>query len=235
MAGNLNFGNSWSNNPNIKPKTQAKGLTALDIAQSHFFTIQIAGMVHPSMKHSYNATVTTAKATDYLTSVIDSGNKVIAGESDVYTYRELENLKTYKVHKGYNEFLPVKSVNLTESGISTLTLPLGIFSDFPIAHRKKITRLNITIVDTDDDWYEQQLRTWYYQTVPSDLGYVGYMSDIIRELTFTSYNTKGDRNYVRRLFVMLVDDMQINRDYESNSFKEIAFSVAVVGTGSSEF
>ena len=169
----------------------------------------------------------------------DSFSKVYKKDencNEVLDYKERATLREIERTKisGYDKFLPVKSISLTESGISTLTLPLGIFSDFPIAHRKKITRLNITIVDTDDDWYEQQLRTWYYQTVPSDLGYVGYMSDIIRELTFTSYNTKGDRNYVRRLFVMLVDDMQINRDYESNSFKEIAFSVAVVGTGSSE-
>lgn len=235
MAGNLNFGNTWSNNPKLKPKTQAKGLTQLDIAQSHFFTIQIAGLVHPLMSHRAVSSVpdTNMHVLDLITPVYkkdENGNEVVDYKERA-TLRELEKIKI----SGYDKFLPVKSVSLTESGISTLTLPLGIFSDFPIAHRKKITRLNITIVDTDDDWYEQQLRTWYYQTVPSDLGYVGYMSDIIRELTFTSYNTKGDRNYVRRLFVMLVDDMQINRDYESNSFKEIAFSVAVVGTGSSEF
>ena len=228
---NVYFGDSWSNDKSIKPKTVAKNLTQIDIAQSHFFTIEISGMVHPLMQHRYtrNEPNTALLVTDVTNPVYrydENGNRII-------DYNERGILETTYSQKstGYGYFLPVKNVSVTESGISTLTLPLGIFADFPIAHRKKISRINITIVDTDDDWYEQQLRTWYQQTIPDEAGYVGYMSEIIRELAFTSYNTKGDKNFVRRLYVMLVDDMQFNRDYETNGFKEISFSVAVVGTG----
>lgn len=229
---NVLFGDSWANDPTIKPKTVAKGLSQLDISQSHFFTIELSGMVHPLMQHNSIRTeysmspLTTDVTANTVYRKDENGNNIVN-----YRERGLLDSPSYKVSSGYGRFLPIKSVSVTESGISTLTLPLGIFADFPIAHRKKISRINITIVDTDDDWYEQQLRKWYQQTIPDEGGYVGYMSDIIRGLTFTSYNTKGNKNFDRKLWVMLVDDMQYNRDYETNGFKEISFSVAVVGTG----
>lgn len=196
--GKITFGQTWDRAKELKATKEQKALTAIDMAQSHFFKVQIDGFDRTMMQHN------------------------------VQSWNFKDNAI---VTRGYRHFLPVKNVSLSEVGVVTLNLPLGIFSDFPIAHRRKIGKLNITIVDTDDDWYEIELRKWYNKTVPDSNGYVGYMSEIIKRLTLKSYDTKGNENFTRYYSVMLTDDIQINRSYEANELKEISFNLAIVGNG----
>lgn len=132
--------------------------------------------------------------------------------------------------KGIGNFLPVKSMNFTPVSLETTTIPLGIFSDMSFITRRKVGKFNITIYDTNDNFYEKKLLEWYNLSVPNNRGYVGYMKDIVSNMLYVSYSTTGIVENTLNLEVMLAEDLNISRDYESNELKTITFSVIVVGT-----
>ena len=181
LKGGVSYGDSWIETNVSQPKSRS--LSQIDIAQSHFFKVQITGLENKNMRH-----------------------------------------------KVYDDFLPVSNVSFLQRGIVNMSLPLGIFADLPIAHKKKVTVINITMYDTDDDFYQRKLQEWYDNTTVDEDGYVGYIDDIVRELTLVSYNTKGKENFRERYSVLLADDMKIDRSTEANGFKMISFSVAIVGS-----
>jgi len=127
-----------------------------------------------------------------------------------------------------DNFLPVKSINLVPVSIETTTLPLGIFGDMAIVTRRKLGKLNIVLLDDNDERYEKALRLWYKKTVPTS-GYVGYMNEIVRNLTYKSYSTTGENRIDLQYQVMLADEMSIARDYDANELKTISFSLLIVG------
>lgn len=126
-------------------------------------------------------------------------------------------------------FLPVKSINYSVTSLEMTTIPVGIFGDMSIVTRKKLSKLNIVLLDNKDCTYEALLRNWYNKCAP-DSGYVGYMQDIVDTLHYISYSTSGQPQVPISLEVMPADDMVISRDYDSNELKTISFSVIVVGS-----
>lgn len=140
-------------------------------------------------------------------------------------------LKNYSENtSGVGSFLPIKSVSFTPVSLETLSIPLGVFGDMSIVNRKKIGRLSITLLDTNDNFYEKKLASWYKICVPNENGYVGYLEDMVSDMTYISYSTTGLPEYSMNLEVMLAEDISISRDYDANELKAITFNVVVVGS-----
>ena len=133
------------------------------------------------------------------------------------------------MHKTYGEFLPVKSITYTPVTIETLNLSLGVISDLPIPYKRKVGKIELDILDTDDHWYENLFYEWYAATVPDNSGYVGYFEDFVREFRYVEYGRDGKAIKTYFLEVIPNNDYRVTRSYENNDFKVIHISLLVVG------
>ena len=199
-VGNDFFKAQVSETETIKNNGQAQNNDSTqwwDIAQSHFFTIQI-----------YRK---------------DGG--LVSGIHDIYG-----NPISFASGEGvYQNYIPIKSMNFNYVSYENMNIPLGIFGDFPLLYRRKVASISFTCYDTDQDIMEKALHYWEQQCFPGD-NYVAYLEDITSELTYTSYDVMGHKNFQRKLFVIPASSVSVSRSYEENAAKILNFSVAVVGT-----
>ncbi len=128
------------------------------------------------------------------------------------------------------DYLPVKNISYTLIGTETMTVGIGVFKDIPIITGLRLPKMSLTLVDDDLDSIEKQFRDWYNKSVPSADGYVGYLSEMVKNLTYTSYNVKGDVSYTYQAEVMLTDDFTMTRDYETNELKSMEVNLIIVGS-----
>ena len=169
-----------------------------DIAQSHFFTVQIyssnGGGGKPTGLHDING----------------SPFSFASG------------------HGTYQDYIPIKSMNFNYTSYENMNIPLGIFGDFPLLHRKKVTSINFTCYDTDDDRIEKALKYWEQQCFPQG-AYVAYLDEVKATLKYSSYDVKGKWNFTRVLDVIPAQSVSVSRSYEENGAKMLNFSVVAVG------
>lgn len=162
------------------------GIWALDIAQSHHFTVKLQGF------KSY-----------------------------------------YTPEKSFNEFLPVKSIQLNQTSYENMNIPVSIFGDFPLLNKKRVSTISITCYDEDNNIIERQLREWEKSCFPFNK-YVAYMSDIARKFTYIGYNVKGQRTLGPiNMYVIPSGNISVSRDYSANDAKLLTFTLVCVGDGSS--
>ena len=156
-------------------------------------------------------------------------NLITMAQSAYYTVQLSRLTDTAFKTTKFGNYLPVKSISYTLENIEAMAIPVGIFGDLTLPHRKKIGRINIVINDKSNDFFEKALRKWYNSSTGGDGPYIGYLSEIIDILTIKTYSPTGVLNDTLKYEVMLVDTINVNRSYENNSLKEISFSLAVVG------
>ena len=172
---------------------------AWDIAQSHFFTVQIY-----SPRNTYYP---------YPTGLHDKEGKAFAFASG----------------RGvWENYIPLRSMNFNYTSYDNMNIPFGIFGDFPLLHRKKVTSINFSCYDTDHDDIEKALKYWEQQCFPYGM-YVAYLEDVAATLKYTSYDVKGNKNFVRELEVIPASSVNVSRSYEENAAKMLNFSVVAVG------
>ena len=167
-----------------------------DIAQSHFFTVQI-----------YSGSGRNA------TGLHDINGSPFSFASGKGTYQN---------------YIPIKSMNFNYTTYDNLNIPFGIFGDFPLLHRKKVTSISFTCYDMDDDRIEKALKYWEQQCFPQGK-YVAYLDEVKATLKYTSYDVKGKRNFTRVLDVIPAQSVSVSRSYEENGAKMLSFSVVAVG------
>ena len=183
---------------NITPKlaTNAGGdmVDWWDIAQSHFFTVQIFNSSNGAGLHD------------------DNGQP--------FNFSSGEG--TYK------NYIPIKSMNFNYTSYDNMNIPFGIFGDFPLLHKKKVTSISFSCYDLDQDSIEKALRYWEQQCFPKGM-YVAYLADVAATLKYTSYDVKGRENFTKILEVIPASTVSVSRSYEENSAKLLNFSVVAVG------
>ena len=103
-----------------------------DIAQSHFFTVQIYGVNEQGQ---------------------GTGIHYLNGSPIAFASGE----------GVYNDYIPIKSMNFNYTSYDNMSIPLGIFGDFPLLHRKKVTSISFSCYDTDQDIIEKALTYWEQQ------------------------------------------------------------------------
>lgn len=167
-----------------------------DIAQSHFFTVQI-----------YSKDGARGKG---------SGLHDNAGSPFMFASGE------------YKNYIPIKSMNFNYTSYDNMNIPFGIFGDFPLLHKKKVTSISFSCYDIDDDRIEKALKYWEQQCFPAN-NYVAFLDEVKATLTYTSYNTKGKKTFTNTLDVIPASSVSVSRDYESNGAKLLNFSVVAVG------
>lgn len=132
-------------------------------------------------------------------------------------------------HKTYGEFLPVKSITYTPVTIETLNLSIGVISDLPIPYKRKVGKIELDVLDTEDHWYENLFYEWYATTVPDNSGYVGYFEDFVKEFRYTEYGRDGKAIKTYFLEVIPNSEYRVTRSYENKDFKVVRISLLVVG------
>ena len=132
-------------------------------------------------------------------------------------------------HKNYHSFLPLKSFSYTPVSVDHLTLNAGLFTDLPIPNRRKVGRIELEVLDTVNHYYENSFFSWYANTVPDYNGYVGYLSDSVRKLTYREYNNEG-KNIVTYYFEVIPDgDVKVSRQYDNDGLKSVSITLVIVG------
>ena len=129
-----------------------------------------------------------------------------------------------------NGFLPVKTMNLKYTSYENMSIPVAIFGDFPLLNRKRVSTIDLSCYDYDNNKLEYELRQWEAQCFPQGR-YVAYMDDIAREFIYRGYNVKGERTLEYRVFVIPAGNVTVSRDYSANDAKMVNFSLVVVGDG----
>ena len=144
---------------------------------------------------------------------------------------DMSNLKlpegTYSKDRG---FLPVKSMNLKYTSYENMNIPVAIFGDFPLLNKKRVSTIDLSCYDYDNNKLEYELRQWEAQCFPKGR-YVAYMSDIAREFRYRGYNVKGQQTLEYRVFVIPAGNVSVSRDTSANDAKMVNFSLVVVGDG----
>lgn len=169
-----------------------------DIAQSHFFTVQIYSPSNPGYPHA--------------TGLHDKNGQPFSFCSGEGTYRD---------------YIPIKSMNFSYTSYDNMTLPVNIFGDFPLLHRKKMTTVNFSCYDMDQDVIELALKYWENQCFPENC--VEYLDCIKATLKYRSYDVTGKLNFEKCLSVIPTGQVSVSRSYEENAAKLLNFSVVVVG------
>lgn len=196
------FNLSATKTNSINPKiTEGTGdpLDYWDIAQSHFFTVQIYSPSNPGYPHA--------------TGLHDSKGNPFSFCSGEGTYKD---------------YVPIKSMSFSYTAYDNMTLPVNIFGDFPLLHRKKMTTVNFSCYDLDQDVIELALKYWENQCFPENC--VEYLDCIKASLKYRSYDVTGKMNFEKELAVIPTGQVSVNRSYEENAAKLLNFSVVVVGT-----
>ena len=140
----------------------------------------------------------------------------------------LDKIKVEYYAKAFGYFLPVKNISYNEITFENMSIPTGIFGNFPLMHKRHVGTINLTIYDKDSDNIEQQIRQWEAECFPKGK-YVNYISEIAGELKYSSYTVTGKLNQSIILHVIPTGSVTINRSYEENNAKLLQLSLAVVG------
>lgn len=173
-----------------------------DIAQSHFFTVQIYSSAADTASRGYNQA----------TGLHDLKGNPFSFCSGEGTYRD---------------YVPIKTMNFNYTNYDNMTLPVNIFGDFPLLHRKKMTTINISCYDMDQDVIERALKYWENQCFPNNC--VEYMDCVKADFKYRSYDVTGKMNFEQVLEVIPTGAVSTNRSYEENAPKMLNFSLIVVG------
>ena len=127
-------------------------------------------------------------------------------------------------------FLPVKTMNLKYTSYENMSIPVAIFGDFPLLNKKRVSTIDLSCYDYDNNQLEYELRKWEAQCFPKGR-YVAYMDTIARELRYRGYSVDGRLTLEYRVFVIPAGNLSVSRDYSANDAKMVNFSLVVVGDG----
>lgn len=131
---------------------------------------------------------------------------------------------TYK----YSRFLPVKSLNFTSIAVESTKIQTGIFADFPIFHRKRMSTLTCTLNDLDTHEYEHAVFKWFDGCIEDQKGFVATMDEIVRDARLVVYDTKGKAMKSFNFSIIPDGDITTSKNYETASLKEFQFKAIIV-------
>ena len=127
-------------------------------------------------------------------------------------------------------FLPVKTMNLKYTSYENMSIPVAIFGDFPLLNKKRVSTIDLSCFDLDNNKLEYELRQWEAQCFPKGR-FVAYMSDIARKFTYRGYSVEGKQTLMYEVYVIPAGNVTVSRDYSANEAKMVNFSLVVVGDG----
>ena len=127
-------------------------------------------------------------------------------------------------------FLPVKTMSLKYTSYENMSIPVAIFGDFPLLNKKRVSTIDLSCYDYDNNKLEWELRVWESKCFPQGR-FVAYMNDIARKFTYQGYNVKGKRTLLYEVYVIPAGNLTVSRDYSANDAKMVNFSLVVVGDG----
>lgn len=128
----------------------------------------------------------------------------------------------------FGNFLPVKNISYSEITYENMSIPAGIFGNFPILHKKQVGNINLVLYDLANDSLEAKIRQWEAECFPKGR-YVNFLSNIAAEFVYKSFTTTGKLNKAICLYVIPASSYTVSRSYEENNAKLINLSFAVVG------
>lgn len=180
------------------------------------------------------AVVGKINPTQQSSSTVSHGNnvdlwKIDMGKEANFTVQISDISKPNMKHKVWGPFLPIKSISYEPVAIETQKFKAGIFVDLPIPVGRRIGKIELTVQDTEDHYYENQFYDWYTHTIPDSFGYIGYFEDMVKTFTYTEYNNIGKTVKTYYMEVLLDGGLQVSRSYESKDLKTFSVTLLVVG------
>ncbi len=148
-------------------------------------------------------------------------------------FKNTFNSSTFKVPgNSFNgdTFLPVKQITMNYGSVESLSIPIACYADVPVTSKRKVGKVDIIFYDYDDDRIERGLRTWIEGMIVN--GRTVYLSECVDQMTYKSYDVKGELNKgitTSTLLVVPVGEISISRSYESNAEKLVRATFAIVG------
>ena len=130
----------------------------------------------------------------------------------------------------YSEFLPVKNMSVKYTSYENMSIPVAIFGDFPLLNKKRVSTIDLSCFDYDNNKLEYELRQWEAMCFPKGR-FVAYMEDIAREFVYRGYSVEGKQTLEYRIYVIPAGNVSVSRDYSANDAKMVNFSLVCVGDG----
>lgn len=155
--------------------------------------------------------------------------KIDMGKEPNFTVQISGISKPNMKHTYWGEFLPIKSLNYVPVAIETLKINAGIFKDLPIPVGRRIGRIDLTLQDTEDHYFENKFYEWYNTMIPDSNGYVGYFEDMVKNFTYTEYNNRGKSIKTYYMEVIMDGDLKVSRSYDNSTLKTFDVSLLIVG------
>lgn len=155
--------------------------------------------------------------------------RVTMGQAHHFTFK-IDRLMVNNsiTHSTYGKFLPIKTITYKPVAIESTKLNFGIFADFPIIHKRKMGSVQVTLLDTCHNDYEQAVFEWFDTCHDTGSGFVAPLAEIIQPAEYMEYTNNGKRSKKYTFEVIPDGDVSISRSYENASLKEITFNTIIV-------
>jgi hypothetical protein len=124
-------------------------------------------------------------------------------------------------------FLPLKQMEYKQVSLEHLRIKAGVFSDLPFFHRRKMSTISCTILDSSKSLIVQRLFQWYNSCVHQS-GWVPYIDDLCKECEYVEYTHEG-KVALKYSFAVIPDgDISVTRQYEGGNLTEYRFQLIVI-------
>lgn len=187
--------------------------------------------VNPDVANIFSSAGTSQKQST--TRISDNIVQMDIAQSHHYTVQidGMEGMSNLKTPRGtFSEFLPVKTMNLKYTSYENMSIPVAIFGDFPLLNKKRVSTIDLSCYDFDNNKLEYEMRRWESQCFPQGK-FVAYMDDIARKFTYRGYSVEGKQTLLYEVYVIPAGNVTVSRDYSANEAKMVNFSLVVVGDG----
>ena len=124
--------------------------------------------------------------------------------------------------------LPVVNYTSNTCNVDQLSLKIGIFGDMSFITGKRLNKISLTIAENEKYSESDLFIDWHNKSTP-DNGYVGYVEDTVKKLEYLAYSPKGELMYKQSYYVILADNIPVERSTEANELYKFTCNMTVVG------
>lgn len=223
MAGGYNTSvnqtrnNNYSYNPNTNPNTNVQdGSNRFNYSEVYNSAEPESSAVATRNKNPNNSAVgpwgitmgQTQNFTFYINGICEADNAFVLTSKN-------------------GRFLPLKQMEYKQVSLEHLKIKAGVFSDLPFFHRRKMSTISCTILDSSKSLIVQRLFQWYNSCVHQS-GWVPYIDDMCKEAEYIEYTHDGKIALKYGFSVIPEGDISVTRQYEGEALTEYRFQLIIV-------
>lgn len=125
-------------------------------------------------------------------------------------------------------FLPLKQMEYKQVSLEHLKIKAGVISDLPFFHRRKMSTISCTILDSSKSLIVKKLFQWYNSCVHM-AGWVPYIDDMCKDAEYIEYTHDGKIALKYGFAVIPEGDISVSRTYDGDgALTEYRFQLIIV-------